>query len=151
MSEVAPDNALNETQLVATSAEGTPSDADLVATLRAEVDELRLLVADLELSWSSAQLSLCILMLALVCLGAVLTLIVAPTLVPGASANLPTIAAFLTVILTYFTYVAYKRFVIDLERSRRHRATLARANHLLVLAIEVLRDATGNPIELRAI
>lgn len=142
MSDIAPDNAVSEAKVVSSAVEGTPSDADLVATLGAEVDELRLLVADLEQSRPSAFLSLCTLILAMVCLAAVLALIAAPTLIPAASASLPTIAAFLAVVLAYFTYAAYKRFVVDIERSRRHKATLARANHLLAHAIDILRDAT---------
>jgi len=150
MTDISLDSAMSDAEVVSAEANDISGDADLVATLSAEVDELKLLVMDLELSRPSAFLSFYAFILAIVCLGVVLTLIAAPDLVPAASSRLPTIAAFLAVVLTYFTYAAYKRFIVDIERSRSHRAMLARAHHLLALAVNVLRDASASSIEPRA-
>jgi len=114
-------------------------DSELVAHLAAQLEELRIVVHDLELSRPSPWLSFIALQLSVILLLGALGVAITPFLLPSVPQAISTVAAFVAVGLSYVSYAAYRRFSIEMERKRLYSSVLRRAGHLTELADQLLQ------------
>jgi hypothetical protein len=83
---------------------------DLVADLAGRREELQIVIHDLEASRPSLLVSLVALEMSLLLLLGSIGVVIAPYLRPGFPEPISTIAAFVSVILAFVSYLAFRRF-----------------------------------------
>lgn len=126
-------------------AQKTESDSsnteELVADLAGRREELQIVIHDLDATQRSLLPTLVALEVSLLLLLGSIGLVVAPYLRPGFPEPVSTIAAFVSVILVFVSYLAFRRFSAEYEHRRLHRIVLSRATYLDRLAGNLLKEA----------